>query len=67
MGSEDSQPDGGYLPKGKARVLGGDDGVNSSDDWFVRGGYTQTDFPKADAIYSSDDENQITFKIKSKK
>jgi hypothetical protein len=65
-GGDDSQPDGGYLPKGKARVLGGDDGVNSSDDWFVRGGYTQTDFPKADAIYASDDENQITFKIKSK-
>jgi len=65
-GGDDSQPDGGYLPKGKARVLGGDDGVNSSDDWFVRGGYTQTDFPKADAIYAADDENQITFKIKSK-
>jgi hypothetical protein len=65
-GGDDSQPDGGYLPKGKARVLGGDDGVNSSDDWFVRGGYTQTDFPKADAIYASDDENQITFKIKTK-
>jgi hypothetical protein len=65
-GGEDSQPDGGYLPKGKARVLGGDDGVNSSDEWFVRGGYTQTDFPKADAIYAADDENQITFKIKSK-
>jgi len=65
-GGEDSQPDGGYLPKGKARVLGGDDGVNSSDEWFVRGGYTQTDFPKADAIYAADDENQLTFKIKSK-
>ena len=65
-GGDDSQPDGGYLPKGKARVLGGDDGVNSSDDWFVRGGYTQTDFPKADAIYAADDENQITFKIKTK-
>jgi len=65
-GGDDSQPDGGYLPKGKTRVLGGDDGVNSSDDWFVRGGYTQTDFPKADAIYASDDENQITFKIKTK-
>ena len=65
-GGDDSQPDGGYLPKGKTRVLGGDDGVNSGDDWFVRGGYTQTDFPKADAIYASDDENQITFKIKTK-
>jgi len=65
-GGDDAQPDGGYLPKGKTRVLGGDDGVNSGDDWFVRGGYTQTDFPKADAIYASDDENQITFKIKTK-
>jgi hypothetical protein len=64
--NDDSQPDGGYLPKGKARVLGGDDGVNSSDEWFVRGGYTQTDFPKADAIYAADDENQYSFKIKTK-
>ncbi len=65
-GGDDSQPDGGYLPKGKKRVLGGDDGVNSSDEWFVRGGYTQTDFPKADAIFAKDDEDQFTFKIKSK-
>lgn len=62
----DSQPDGGYLPKGKKRKLGGDDGVNSSDEWFERGGYTQTDFPKADAIYDKDDEGQYSFKIKSK-
>ena len=66
LGGDDSQPDGGYLPKGKKRVLGGDDGVNMSDEWFTRGGYTQTDFPKADAIYTSDDENQYSFKIKSK-
>ncbi len=65
-GGEDSQPDGGYLPKGKKRKLGADDGVNSSDEWFVRGGYTQTDFPKADAIFAKDDEDQFTFKIKSK-
>jgi hypothetical protein len=65
-GGEDSQPDGGYLPKGKKRVLGGDDGVNSSDEWFVRGGYTQTDFPKADAIFDKDDEGQFSVKIKSK-
>ena len=65
-GGDDSQPDGGYLPKGKKRVLGADDGVNSSDEWFTRGGYTQTDFPKADAIFAKDDEDQFTFKIKSK-
>jgi len=64
--NDDSQPDGGYLPKGKTRVLGGDDGVNKSDEWFVRGGYVQTDFPKADAIYAKDDENQYSFSIKSK-
>ena len=65
-GADDSQPDGGYIPKGKKRVLGADDGANSSDEWFVRGGYTQTDFPKADAIFDKEDENQFTFKIKSK-
>jgi hypothetical protein len=65
-GGDDSQPDGGYLPKGKKRILGADDGANSSDEWFVRGGYTQTEFPTADAIFSKDDEDQFTFKIKSK-
>jgi len=59
---DDSQPDGGYLPKGKARKLDANDGVNKSDDWFYSGGYTQTEFPVADAIWGDEDENQTTIK-----
>ena len=53
---------GSFIPKGKKRKLN----TAKSEDWYTNGGYTQTDFPKADAIYASDDENQITFKIKTK-
>jgi hypothetical protein len=66
MAGDDSQPDGGYLPKGHARKLGADDGVNKSDDWYTNGGYTQTDFPVADAIYGAEDQNQYTVSYKVK-
>jgi hypothetical protein len=59
---DDSQPDGSYLPKGKIRKLDANDGVNKSDDWFYSGGYTQTEFPVADAIWGDEDENQTTIK-----
>ena len=59
---DDSQPDGGYLPKGKVRKLDANDGVNKSDDWFYSGGYIQTEFPVADAIWGDEDENQTTIK-----
>ena len=66
LSGEDSQSDGAYIPKGKVRKLGGNDGVNKSDDWFVNGGYTQTQFPKADAIYGDDDANQLTVSYSAK-
>lgn len=66
LSGEDSQSDGAYIPKGKIRKLGGNDGVNKSDDWYVNGGYTQVDFPKADAIWGDDDENQLTVSYKAK-
>jgi hypothetical protein len=64
---QDGVPDGGYVPKGKKRKLDGEDGVNKSEDWYTNGGYTQTDFPKADAIFGDDDgeERTVTYSIKN--
>ena len=55
----DDQPNGAWLPKNSIRELGANDGVNKSDNWFTNGGYTQTDFPIADAIF--DDEALQTY------
>ena len=65
--SQDGVPDGAYVPKGKKRKLDGEDGVNKSEDWFTNGGYTQTQFPKADAIFGDDDgeERTVTYSIKN--
>ena len=60
--TEDGEADGGYVPKGKKRVLDGKDGVNKSEDWFTNGGYIQTDFPVADAIFGDDEGEQRTIR-----
>jgi hypothetical protein len=56
-------PDGSFVQKGKKRKLNTD----KSEDWYKNGGYTQTDFPKADAIFGDDDaeERTITYSIKN--
>ena len=56
-------PDGSFIPKGKKRKLN----TAKSEDWYTSGGYTQTDFPKADAIFGDDDaeERIITYTIKN--
>ena len=66
MSGDDSQPDGGYLPKGHVRKLGADDGVNKGDDWFHNGGYIQLEFPEADSILGDDDANQIYIRYVTK-
>jgi hypothetical protein len=65
--TQDAVPDGGYVPKGKKRTLDGADGVNKQEDWYTNGGYTQTDFPIADAIFGDDagEERTITYSIKN--
>ena len=60
LAGSDAQPDGAFLPKGKTRVLGRNDGVNKTDKWYTNGGYTQTDFPTADPILGDDDADAIT-------
>jgi hypothetical protein len=47
-------PDGSFLSKGKKRKLNSDKG----EDWYVNGGYTQTEFPKADAIFGDEDADE---------
>ena len=56
-------PDGSFIPKGKKRKLN----TAKSEDWYKNGGYTQTDFPKADAIFGDDDaeERTITYSIEN--
>jgi hypothetical protein len=58
----DDQPNGAWLPKGKTRVLGRNDGINKTDKWYINGGYTQVDFPTADAIFGDDDADSISVK-----
>lgn len=59
--NSDDVPDGSFLPKGKKRKLNSD----KPENWYDNGGYTQTDFPKADAIFGDEDaeERTITYTI----
>jgi hypothetical protein len=56
-------PDGSFIQKNKKRKLNTD----KSEDWFKNGGYTQTDFPKADAIFGDEDaeERLVTYSIEN--
>ncbi len=51
-------PDGSFIKKGKKRKLDSDKG----ESWYTNGGYTQTEFPKADAIFGDDDAEERTIK-----
>ena len=72
-GNVDSgEPETGYLPDGKARKLGKRSG--RPEYWFDQGGYTQTDFPKADRMKGKgkgkDKEStfrKVTYKTKNVK
>jgi hypothetical protein len=66
ISGDDDQPNGAYLPKGARRKLGGNDGVNKSDNWYHNGGYIQLDYPEADMILGDDDENSIIVKYITK-
>ncbi len=51
-------PDGAFIKKGKKRTLDADKG----EAWYSNGGYTQTEFPKADAIFGDEDAEERTIK-----
>jgi hypothetical protein len=44
----EGEPETGYIPDGKVRVVGSD--VGRPEPWFDQGGYTQMHFPKADTM-----------------
>jgi undecaprenyl pyrophosphate synthase len=67
-GADPGEPDTGYVPDGKARVLN----TTKPEPWFNQGGYTQMDTPKADAMRgrgkSKDTETQFRkayYKVKN--
>lgn len=59
----DTEPDfGNWLAGGRVRELGKEmDG--KCDAWFRKGGYTQTDFPKADPIWGGNFEDLTVFNL----
>ena len=67
-GADAGEPDTGYVPDGKLRVLN----TTRPEPWFAQGGYTQLDTPKADAMRgkgkSKDTETQFRkayYKVKN--
>jgi hypothetical protein len=56
-------PDGAFIKKNKKRKLNTD----KSEDWYKNGGYTQTEFPKADAIFGDEngEERIVTYNIQN--
>ena len=53
-------PDGSFTQKGKKRKLDSD----KPEEWYTNGGYTQTDFPKADAIFGDEDAEERIVKYR---
>ena len=49
-GADAGEPDAMYVPDNKERILGLGKDAQKNDYWFVNGGYTQLDFPKADVM-----------------
>jgi nicotinic acid mononucleotide adenylyltransferase len=45
---ESGEPETGYVPDGKVRIVGSDGG--RPEPWYEQGGYSQLHFPKADAM-----------------
>ena len=56
--ADEGEPDTGFIRGDKKRTLGTLAG--KPEPWFVRGGYTQADFPKADYIYGEGEEEDYS-------
>ena len=54
---DEGEPDTGFIRGDKVRTLGTLAG--KPEPWFIRGGYTQTQFPKADFIYGKGEEEDF--------
>ncbi len=55
---DEGEPDTGFIRGDEKRKLGSLAG--KPEPWFERGGYTQTDFPKADYIYGKGEEEDYS-------
>ena len=55
--ADEGEPDTGFIRGNKKRKLGTLAG--KPERWFERGGYTQTEFPKADFIYGKGEEEDF--------
>ena len=55
---DEGEPDTGFIRGDRKRKLGTLAG--KPEPWFERGGYTQTDFPKADYIYGKGEDEQYS-------
>tara|TARA_R100000995_G_C3445920_1_gene105656 strand:+ start:94 stop:459 length:366 start_codon:yes stop_codon:yes gene_type:complete len=55
--ADGGEPDTGFTSAGKERVLGIDD--NKPEPWFLRGGYSQLEYPVADNPYGDKKEKAI--------
>jgi len=56
--ADEGEPDTGFIRGDKKRTLGTLAG--KPEPWFVRGGYTQTEYPKADYIYGKGEEEDYS-------
>ena len=57
-GCDEGEPDTGFIRGDRKRTLGTLSG--KPEPWFKRGGYTQTNFPKADYIYGKGKEEDYS-------
>jgi len=61
--SSDTEPDfGNWLAGGQVRELG-KEMSGECDQWYYKGGYTQTEFPKADPIWSGNFDDLTVFNM----
>ncbi len=54
---DSGEPDTGYTAVGQDRVLGVD--VGKPEPWFLKGGYSQLDYPTADDPYGGIKEKKV--------
>ena len=55
--ADGGEPDTGYTAVGQDRVLGVD--VGKPEPWFLKGGYSQLEYPTADDPYAGDVDKKI--------
>ena len=57
VNADGGEPDTGYTAVGQDRVLGVD--VGKPEPWFLKGGYSQLNYPTADDPYGGNKEKKV--------